>query len=345
MVTEDRKRYGLNLDKSIGFNLSLSSLEQISHGFIDRNAEVARNQKIFGQLRVKAPSIETVVGTLSGGNQQKVVIGKALLTSPDVVFLDEPTRGIDVGAKLEVYEFVNQLTGEGKAVVLVSSELPELMGMSDRIVMLAEGHVGGVFTREEANPGAVAGRGDQIPQSPRQSMKSSQISVRDFSLFIALALIWAFFSWQIPDFVSPRNLTMLSIELSTTAVASLGMLLIILLAHIDLSVGSAIGLTGGIASVLIFQHQWSAPAAMVLSLVVGLRFMRQWAGSLPGNASGFHHHAGRPFDLQGHFLESHWQPDHSCQNRRQGQPAQHPHKRITFQPGRVIRSSPSSSWR
>jgi len=152
MVTEDRKRYGLNLDKSIGFNLSLSSLGQISHGFIDQNAEVSRNRKIFGQLRVKAPSIETIVGTLSGGNQQKVVIGKALLTDPEVVFLDEPTRGIDVGAKLEVYEFINRLTDEGKAVVLVSSELPELMGMSDRILMLAEGCVGGVFTHGEATP-------------------------------------------------------------------------------------------------------------------------------------------------------------------------------------------------
>ena len=150
MVTEDRKRYGLNLDKSIGFNLSLSSLDRISHGFIDQNAEVARNREMFGRLRVKAPSIETTVGTLSGGNQQKVVIGKALLTNPDVIFLDEPTRGIDVGAKLEVYEFINRLTGEGKAVVLVSSELPELMGMSDGILMLAEGHVGGIFTREEA---------------------------------------------------------------------------------------------------------------------------------------------------------------------------------------------------
>ncbi|MGB8352665.1 MAG: sugar ABC transporter ATP-binding protein [Chthoniobacteraceae bacterium] len=150
MVTEDRKRYGLNLDKSIGFNLSLSSLDRISHGFIDQNAEVTRNHEMFGRLRVKAPSIETTVGTLSGGNQQKVVIGKALLTNPDVVFLDEPTRGIDVGSKLEVYEFINRLTGEGKAVVLVSSELPELMGMSDRILMLAEGRVGDIFTREEA---------------------------------------------------------------------------------------------------------------------------------------------------------------------------------------------------
>ncbi|QTN32423.1 sugar ABC transporter ATP-binding protein [Akkermansiaceae bacterium] len=147
MVTEDRKRFGLHLDQSVGFNLSLSSLDS---AFIDPNREVKRNGEIFRSLRVKAPSLETVVGTLSGGNQQKVVIGKALLTDPRIVFLDEPTRGIDVGAKIEVYGFINRLTEEGKAVVLVSSELPELIGMSDRIVMLAEGRVGGVFRREEA---------------------------------------------------------------------------------------------------------------------------------------------------------------------------------------------------
>lgn len=147
MVTEDRKRFGLHLGRDIGFNLSLSSLDS---EFIDRNREVKRNGEMFRSLRVKAPSLETGVGTLSGGNQQKVVIGKALLTDPRIVFLDEPTRGIDVGAKIEVYEFINRLTEEGKAVVLVSSELPELIGMSDRIVMLAEGRVGGIFRRDEA---------------------------------------------------------------------------------------------------------------------------------------------------------------------------------------------------
>jgi len=101
-------------------------------------------------LRVKAQTLETVVRTLSGGNQQKVVIGRALMTEPSVVFLDEPTRGIDVGAKLEVYELVNKLTDEGKAVVLVSSELPELLGMSDAILMLHDGKVGGRFPRANA---------------------------------------------------------------------------------------------------------------------------------------------------------------------------------------------------
>jgi ABC-type sugar transport system ATPase subunit len=96
--------------------------------------------------------MEALASELSGGNQQKVVIGKALMTEPLVIFLDEPTRGIDVAAKLEIYEIINQLTDAGKAVVLVSSELPELMGMSDRILMLHEGRIAGEFSRAEATP-------------------------------------------------------------------------------------------------------------------------------------------------------------------------------------------------
>jgi len=151
LASEDRRRYGLHLDQEIGFNLSLSSLASITRGgFIQRNAEIRRNQDIFKSLRVKATGLEAIVGKLSGGNQQKVVLGKALLTEPTVIMLDEPTRGIDVGAKLEIYEIINQLTAAGKAVILVSSELPELIGMSDRILMLNAGRIGGSFTRAEA---------------------------------------------------------------------------------------------------------------------------------------------------------------------------------------------------
>ena len=153
LVSEDRKRYGLFLDSEIGFNLSLSSLNRLGRrGLVDKDREVQRSQALFSSLRVKAPGLETIVRTLSGGNQQKVVLGKALMTEPKVLLLDEPTRGIDVGAKLEVYELINRLCEEGKAIVLVSSELPELLGMSDRILMLAEGRVGGTFTRAEATP-------------------------------------------------------------------------------------------------------------------------------------------------------------------------------------------------
>ncbi len=151
LASEDRRRYGLHLEHEIGFNLSLSSLPGVTRGgFIRRNHEIQRNQSVFDSLRVNATGLDAVVGKLSGGNQQKIVLGKALLTEPAVILLDEPTRGIDVGAKLEIYAIINRLTEEGKAVLLVSSELPELIGMSDRILMLNEGRIGGTFTRSEA---------------------------------------------------------------------------------------------------------------------------------------------------------------------------------------------------
>jgi D-xylose transport system ATP-binding protein len=151
LVTEDRKRFGLVLPQGVTFNVSLASLGRLRRGLlVDRDREVGRAKSIVEELRIKAQSLEQPVGTLSGGNQQKVVLGKMLLTQPQVLLLDEPTRGIDVGAKLEVYELVNRLTEAGQAIVLVSSELGELMGMSDRIVMLCEGRIGGTFDRSAA---------------------------------------------------------------------------------------------------------------------------------------------------------------------------------------------------
>lgn len=151
LVSEDRRRYGLVLEHEVGFNLSLSSLAQFTRaGFINHSRETQTNRHYFDSLRIKATGLDAIAGRLSGGNQQKIVLGKALMTGPKVIMLDEPTRGIDVGAKIEIYELINRLTAEGKAVLLVSSELPELMGMSDRILMLHEGRVGGEFTRGEA---------------------------------------------------------------------------------------------------------------------------------------------------------------------------------------------------
>ena len=151
LASEDRRRYGLILEQEIGFNLSLSSLRRFTTPSqrINQHAEYARNQELFETLGIRAPSQTARAGGLSGGNQQKVVLGKALMTEPALVMLDEPTRGIDVGAKVEVYELINRLTTAGKAVILVSSELPELMGMSDRIIMLTEGRMGGEFLRNE----------------------------------------------------------------------------------------------------------------------------------------------------------------------------------------------------
>jgi len=152
-VTEDRKRYGLILEQTILDNMTLAALKTISGKVLtDRDRERHAVSTPMRSLRVKAESPMTVTDTLSGGNQQKVVLGKWLLTGPKVLFLDEPTRGVDVGAKQEIYAEINKLAAEGLAIVLVSSELPEVLGLSDRVLVLHEGRVTGEFSRADATP-------------------------------------------------------------------------------------------------------------------------------------------------------------------------------------------------
>ena len=151
LVAEDRRRQGLVLDHSVGFNLSLSTLDRLARGgLIDAAAEAELNERDREELRIKTPGLDARVGGLSGGNQQKVLVGRARRSAPEVLLLDEPTRGVDVGAKVEIYELINRMTERGLAVVLVSSELPELLGMSDRILMLRGGRAAGEFARAEA---------------------------------------------------------------------------------------------------------------------------------------------------------------------------------------------------
>jgi ABC-type sugar transport system ATPase subunit len=152
-VTEDRKRFGLLLEQAIVDNMSLAGLKQISGAFVThRSRETVAAKKTMLSLKVKANSPLTIAGTLSGGNQQKVVLGKWLLINPKVLFLDEPTRGIDVGAKQEIYSEINKLAKEGLAIVMVSSELPEVLGLSDRVLVLHEGKLTGEFSKLEATP-------------------------------------------------------------------------------------------------------------------------------------------------------------------------------------------------
>ncbi|MGC4888245.1 multiple monosaccharide ABC transporter ATP-binding protein [Micromonospora sp. DT227] len=143
-ATEDRKHYGLNLIDDVRGNISAAALGKLArNGWIDGNEEITVAERGRRDMNIKAPSVMSVVGKLSGGNQQKVVLAKWLFTDPDVLILDEPTRGIDVGAKFEIYTIVNRLVADGKAVVIISSELPELLGMCDRIYTLAAGRITG----------------------------------------------------------------------------------------------------------------------------------------------------------------------------------------------------------
>ncbi len=149
-ITEDRKGDGLVLAESIKHNITLSRLNLVSsRGVIDKDKEQHAAEDYRQQLNIRTPDVEQQVGNLSGGNQQKVLLGKWMFSKPDIMMLDEPTRGIDVGAKYEIYSIINDLVSEGKAVLMISSELPELLGMCDRIYIMVEGKIVGEMDRAE----------------------------------------------------------------------------------------------------------------------------------------------------------------------------------------------------
>jgi putative multiple sugar transport system ATP-binding protein len=151
-VPEDRKNLGLNLLDSIRKTTVSANLKGIlKGGLLDMKREVQVAEEYRASLNVKTTSVDIGVATLSGGNQQKVVLGKWMFTDPDILILDEPTRGIDIGAKYEIYRLIHQLADQGKAVIIISSELPELLGMSDRIYTIFEGSITGVIKKNEAD--------------------------------------------------------------------------------------------------------------------------------------------------------------------------------------------------
>jgi ribose transport system ATP-binding protein len=158
LLTEDRKRQGLVLVRSVQENVCLPSVSRWSRaGLVQTRREVAATFARIAELRIKTPSAQQRVQNLSGGNQQKVVLAKWLCTEAEILIFDEPTRGIDVGAKVEIYQLMNQLAARGAAILMISSELPEILGMSDRILVMHAGRISGEFVASEATPEKVLG--------------------------------------------------------------------------------------------------------------------------------------------------------------------------------------------
>ena len=156
LITEDRGHTGLNLKTSVEHNISLAHLERLARfGVIDRRTEAQAADAHINQLKIKTLSRKSLVRSLSGGNQQKVVLAKWLLTEPDIIILDEPTRGIDVGSKRDIYLLMGELAKAGKAILMISSEIPELMGLSDRIIVLAAGRLTGELPQEKFTQEAI----------------------------------------------------------------------------------------------------------------------------------------------------------------------------------------------
>ena len=152
-ATEDRKRYGLNLIDDIKRNISMASLKEfLKRGLVDDNREFVVASEYRESMNIKAPSVNSVVGKLSGGNQQKVVLSQWINTKPEILILDEPTRGIDVGAKYEIYTIIQNLADSGKGVIVISSELPELLGICDRVYAISEGRITGEVEKKDFKP-------------------------------------------------------------------------------------------------------------------------------------------------------------------------------------------------
>ena len=150
-VSEDRKRDGLILEQDIKQNITLASLHQLVNGVVlDKNKEIKIAEQYKKDLKIKTPSVDVQVKQLSGGNQQKVSLAKWLMSKPEVLILDEPTRGIDVGAKFEIYTLMNKLVEQGMSIIMISSELPEVLGMSDRVYVVSGGVIAGEIDGKDA---------------------------------------------------------------------------------------------------------------------------------------------------------------------------------------------------
>ena len=156
LVPESRKEEGIYKVKSVRFNSTIEVLgEFISHLHVNSKKEEEITQKYIDMMATKTPTQEQLIGNLSGGNQQKVMIGRWLATHPEILILDEPTRGVDVGAKAEIYSIMNDLVKEGMSIIMISSELPEIINMSDRVYVMNDGRVTGCLNHEEAEQEAI----------------------------------------------------------------------------------------------------------------------------------------------------------------------------------------------
>jgi rhamnose transport system ATP-binding protein len=165
-VPEDRREHGIILEMPISANTSLADLSRVSHwGWIDEGQEIELARRYIGQLRIKTPSTQTAAGALSGGNQQKVALARWLAIEPKVLILDEPTQGVDVGSKSEIHSLMVDLAERGLAIVMISSELPEILGMSDRVAVMHAGRISGILSRQEATQQKILSLALRNPQA------------------------------------------------------------------------------------------------------------------------------------------------------------------------------------
>ena len=268
------RRNGLILIQDVKQNITLANLKEISNrGIVDDNAEVKVADEYKNALNIKTPSLEQKVSNLSGGNQQKVSVAKWLFVKPKVLILDEPTRGIDVGAKYEIYKIMNRLVAQGMSIIMISSELPgdPRHERPDLRYLLGQDHRraarGGSRPRKKSCSWR---RAEEAPVTSRDLSKALRQNIRDYGMYIALVIIIVIFTITTNGlFISSRNISNLLNQAGYIAVLAVGMTLVIVIRHIDLSVGFLSGFLGAIAAVSMVYWHFPVYAVIPLVLVLG----------------------------------------------------------------------------
>lgn len=287
-LTEDRKSEGLIMGLSVRKNISLPSLDMRSFwGVINNKEERRQTGEIAQKLKIKTPTIENDVFYLSGGNQQKVVIGKWLLANPNILICDEPTRGVDVGAKMEIYYHLRELANQGLAIILVSSELPEIIGMSDRILVMRNGKIVGAFDTTDASEEKILAAGlsesnDSLPDAApghteiRETVLAKLNTFRkrivqaDRVVFLTLVTLIGVGIFSSESFLNKYNLTSILRDAAALGTVAMGQAVVMICGGLDISVGSIVSLTTILAATIMSGSDGMIPMAMIACLGMGV---------------------------------------------------------------------------
>ncbi|MCH7903448.1 MAG: ATP-binding cassette domain-containing protein [Armatimonadetes bacterium] len=278
LIPEDRQHQGLVLQAPISENISLSSLNEISSvGLIDRRKEQTLADDQIKQLDIRVATTEDPAQSLSGGNQQKVLVAKWLATEPDVMILDEPTRGVDVGAKAEIHRLIKSLAADGAAVLVVSSELPEVLALADRIIVMREGRISGQLDRKEATEESIlklalpSERSEARRTQQEVSTLSRIFARREYGVLALLLLALTAVSVVNPGFLTVANFVDSLVKISPVVIAACGVTFVLLAKEIDISVGSMMGLVAAMLGLAVSAERWGWPiwAGIGLAIAVG----------------------------------------------------------------------------
>lgn len=270
LVPEDRQHEGLHVPMSIRDNLAMAVAKP---AWRNRRAEQTRASELMGALSIKAASDTALVSSLSGGNQQKVLVGKWLATDPDVLILDEPTRGVDIMAKAQIHDLIRGLARQGKAIMVVSSEMAEVLELGDRILIMREGRMAGELSRAEASQERVLELA--LPDTEANSsglVAPKRARRRELGVGALLALMVAVASFANPAFLSATNLVDVLVKIAPAVIVGVAMTLVILAREIDISVGSLMGLCAAVLGVACSSDRLGLPVAagVALCLATGM---------------------------------------------------------------------------